>query len=988
MFFTALTIGFHMAEKLDAAAIEKKWQARWLEENIWQANRPEDISKPKFYLMFAYPGVSGYLHVGHMRGYTYSDVICRYKRMTGHNVLFPVGTHPTGNVAITPSRKIQRGDPDLLAILRDNGCDEDTIERLKDPEFLIDFFNDMYVNEYWKKFGFLADWHRFTTTTSPGYRKFIEWQFRKLNDIGMLTQKPYFGTACMNCGPVAVDASETDISSGGSAEKQEFTLLKFKFAGPGGNHGPDGNGSADGTDGKLYAVAATLRPETVFGQTNFWVNPDVEYVKASVGDETWILSREAAEKLSFQKADVRITGSVSGKSLIGRFVIAPMINREIPILPSKFTDPDFATGLVTSVPSDAPYDWMALRDLADNPGECAKYGLDCGMVKAIKPIPIIDSKGWGPEPAVEICEKMGIASQDDPRLEDATREIYKAGFHTGRMNERCGEFAGKPVFDAKDEVKEKMLAMGVADIMYDLSEPVTCRCGGKVIVKQIPDQWFIDYGHEEATAKTLARIEGMNIMPQEYKDNLPGIIDWFKERACARLGNWLGTPLPFDERWMIEPISDSTLYSAYYLVSNYVNEGKLAPENLTEEFFDYVYLGLGNPAEVAAGTGIEGAVLESVKADFDYWYPLDINLGGKEHQTVHFPVFLMNHAAILAPEHFPRGLFVNWWISGKAGKMSKSKGGAEPIPDAASTYTVDGMRLYYCHIANPHVDVEWDPAAVKNCRQRVERVWNFMNELMRMDGGAPAPIDSWLESRVHTHIGGASEAMGKIRLREAANIIYFDVLSDIKWYLRRGGKNAGLISRVLKAWIRMMAPFTPHVAEELWEMNGGTGLVSVAGYPMAGEFSTSPGSETSENYLRGVRDDITGILKMTGISPKRIILYTASSWKYDIQSQMVRGGKDMGAVMKDAMADPEMRGRSKQVGAFASKIAKEMKKHGDATSKIPEIDELAFLRSGADFLSAEFNCAVEVYSADDPEAPDPGGKKGAADPFKPAIFIE
>jgi leucyl-tRNA synthetase len=639
-----------MNRDYEPAVLERKWQDRWLQSGIWKADAQP--GKPKFFLMFAYPGVSGYLHVGHMRGYTYSDVITRYKRMSGYNVLFPVGAHPTGNVAITFSRKIERGNQVTLDILKSNGCTDEEIEVLKDPNQVVKFFSQVYINEYWKKFGFLADWERFMTTIDPGYKKFIQWQFRKLHDRGMLTQKPYFGTACLECGPVAVDASETDISQGGNAEKLEWTLLKFRM-------------------GDDFVVAATLRPETVFGQTNFWANPDVQYVRAKVGKETWIVSPQAAEKLSFQKNIVEIVGRIDGKDLIGKKVMAPVIDREIPILPSSFTDPDYGTGLVTSVPSDAPYDWIALQDLAKDEETCRMFGLDPEMVKAIKPIPIIDSKGWGPNPGVEICEKMGIADQNDPKLEEATKEIYKAGFHTGRMRENCAQFAGKPVIVAKEDVKAMMLEMGVADVMYDMSEPVICRCGGKVIVKQIPDQWFIDYGNPEVTDIAKSHVAGMNIQPQEYKDNLPGILDWFKERACARLGNWMGTPFPYDERWTIEPISDSTLYSAYYIISGMVNAGTLDPEKLDDSFFDCVFLGKGDPNDVAKATGLSADAISKVRSDFQYWYPLDINVGGKEHLTVHFPVFLMNHATIL-PDMLPKGIFVNWWISGKAGKMSKS----------------------------------------------------------------------------------------------------------------------------------------------------------------------------------------------------------------------------------------------------------------------------------------------------------------------------
>jgi len=214
-------------EQINLNKIENKWQDKWKKTKIFEASRDE--SKKKFMMIFAYPGISGFLHVGHMRGYSYTDIITRYKRMQGYNVLFPVGTHASGNQAIAFANKVKKKDKDWIEYLKRNGCPEKTIKSLTEPEKIVKYFNDVYVNEYWKRFGFLSDWRRFTSTIFPDYNKFIEWQFKKLNDLSLLVQKPYFATACLECGPVAVDPSETDISKGGNAEKQEFTLLKFRL---------------------------------------------------------------------------------------------------------------------------------------------------------------------------------------------------------------------------------------------------------------------------------------------------------------------------------------------------------------------------------------------------------------------------------------------------------------------------------------------------------------------------------------------------------------------------------------------------------------------------------------------------------------------------------------------------------------------------------------------------------------------------------------
>ncbi|MBI1968718.1 class I tRNA ligase family protein, partial [Candidatus Woesearchaeota archaeon] len=243
---------------LDWQKIQEKWQKAWAKAELGRAKAQKN--KEKFFMIFAYPGISGYLHVGHMRGFSYTDAICRYERLLGKEVLFPVGTHASGNQAIAFAKKVESKDENWLAYLRKNGCPEKTISKLSNPKEVIAFFNDVYVNHYWKRFGFLCDWERFTCTTFPDYEKFIHWQFRKLQQKNLLVQKPYFATACIVHGPVAVDPSETDISKGGTAEKQEYTLLKFSL-------------------GNDLLVAATLRPETIFGQTNLWINPEAQYVR-------------------------------------------------------------------------------------------------------------------------------------------------------------------------------------------------------------------------------------------------------------------------------------------------------------------------------------------------------------------------------------------------------------------------------------------------------------------------------------------------------------------------------------------------------------------------------------------------------------------------------------------------------------------------------------------------------------------------------------
>ena len=957
---------------LDFSKIEAKWRKAWYEARINESNMAP--GQKKFFMIFAYPGVTGYLHVGHMRGYTVSDAIVRYKLMTGHRVLFPVGTHATGNGAISFARMVEKGDPSTIEMLRANGCSDKIISLLRDPLEVVKFFNEVYVNDYWKRFGFMSDWRRFTCTIYPDYSKFIEWQMRKLKALGLLIQKPYYAPACIEHGPVAIDASETDISKGGNAEVLEYTLLKF-----------------DLEDGRKL-VAATLRPETVFGLTNFWINPEVEYIDLGVGGETWVVSRPAAEKLKLQKEDVRIIGSANGASLIGKRCKAPYTRKMIAIFPSKLCDPKVGTGLVMSVPSDAPVDWIGLVELKRDKASRSRFGITDEMIRDAQPVPIITTPGWGPLPAVEITEKMGISSLADPKLEEATREIYKSGFHRGVMNDRCGDFSGQPVEHAKDAMREEMLKSGQADMLYDLSEEVLCRCGNQVLVKKIPDQWFIDYANPALTERSKEHALTMKILPKEYFDNIQNVLEWYRERACVRLGNWLGTRFPFDPRWIVEAIADSTLYPVYYVLSRYANEGAIKAEGMSEAFFDYVLLGEGSPDAVSKQSGFPKKVLEEIRAEFEYWYPLDINLGGKEHMTVHFPVFLMNHVAVLRPQHWPRGIIVNWYITSTGAKISKSKGGAQPIPDAAERFGVDAMRLFYAHISSLYVDVAWEDEKVEAYRDRLERIWGFSEELMSINGSAESGIDSWLHARMQTRLASLHSYMAEFNMRSYSNDVYFEIPQDFRWYVKRGGNNKRSVRKALETWVALMTPVTPHVAEELWERLGKSPFVSLAQLPEGHIDESVLAEEAKEMLLANLMADVAEILKVTEIKARKIVLMTSPVWKHDLVLAALAQQQtklDISVLIRKALQEAKSAEAKKAILAFAKEMVAELPKlsSDDRRMLSVKIDELAVLTAARAFLKGQFGCEVSVFSAEDSAREDPKGKAKFAKPGRPAVYI-
>ena len=950
---------------LDHIQIQRKWIKKWEEAGLGKAE-PKKGSK-KFFMIFAYPTVSGFQHTGHMRGYSYADAISRYKRMKGFNVLFTAGAHSTGNGAIAKAHQIKTKKSNEIEDLRKRKLSDNEIQKLSDPLSYVDYFSKTYVEDY-KNFGFLGDWSRFTVTTNEDYKKFITWQFLKLKEKKLLIQKPYYASFCPNCGPVSIDPSQMDLLKGGNAEKQEFTLIKLKFG-----------------NGKQYLVAATLRPETMYGQTNVWIDSKEIYLKILVNDEVWIVSKECADKLKYQKENIQVTGKLKGKELLGKFCHAPALEKEVMILPSKFCNPNIGTGIVTSVPSDAPIDWMGLHDLQKSEELCKKYGIDNKDVLKIKPIPIINLEGYGKFPAVEICEKMNIKSQDDiEKLEKAKKEIYTLGYHKGLMAETCGKYSKMKVDQTKKLITEELIQNGDADIFYDLSEEVVCRCGRKVIIKKADDQWFIRYSDSRLTINSKKHAKSMRIEPETYYNSMQDALDWFEDRPCARQGKWLGTPFPFDKTYIIEAISDSTLYPLYYLVSKYVNNQTLNANNLTESFFDYVFLKKGNLKNVVKDSKVKKDILIKIQNDVDYWYPLDINLGGKEHQRVHFPPFVMNHVAILPKKYWPLGIFVNNWIMHTAEeKLSKSKGGAEPIPGMAKKYSVDAMRLYYSNTGSPFMDILFDQHSVFRYRERLEKIYSFIFNLDLKGKGTEGIIDQWLISKMNKSIKRMEAGMEAFSFKEYTDEAYYEMHKNLQWYLMRNGNNKKLIQNYLRVWVPLISIFTPFLAEEVWEKLGNKEFVSLQQFPHCKEKEILDDVEAHEDMLLQLREDITSILNLVNIkNPKCIKVFVADEWKFMffmMVREKLKETRDVGMLIKFFMNS-----KLKQHGQQIMKMLPGIVKSG----KIPLVpttheSEFSYLKNSAEFLEKEFKCNVEIIRENESEEE----KARQSLPSKPAILV-
>ena len=561
--------------------IEEKWQQKWEETKIFQ---PEpDKNKKKFFVTFPYPYMNGPLHVGHAFTASRVDAYARFKRMQGYNVLFPWAWHWTGQPLVGASQRVAKGDVEFIKALKEvDGVPEEELKKLADPLYMATYYtNESRIAA--KKLGFSVDWRREFNTVMPTYQKFIEWQYENLKAKNYVSKGTHPVVWCPKC---QSPTGDHDRQVGEGVTPEEYTLIKFRL------------------NEETFLPAATFRPETIYAVTNMWINPEATYVEAAVDKEKWIISEDAAEKLKEQGRQVEIKRKLKGKELIGKTFQNPITKNKFPILPGWFVDPKQATGVVYSVPAHAPYDWLALKDLQEKPEVLSEFGIKPQTVKDIKPISMIKVEGFGEYPAIEIVEQLGVKNQYDPKAEEATKILYKKEFHNGILKENCMEHSGKTVKEAKDALIGDFKKRQIADSMYDLPQEVVCRCLTPCIVKVLQDQWFLDYSNIEWKEKTKQALNQMKIYPPTATQWFITVIDWLKEWACARRTGF-GTPLPWGEGWIIETLSDSTIYMAYYTINKHIKQHNISPEALTREVFNYVFYGKGNVKEVAAKSTIK-----------------------------------------------------------------------------------------------------------------------------------------------------------------------------------------------------------------------------------------------------------------------------------------------------------------------------------------------------------------------------------------------
>lgn len=996
-----------MSGRIDWNSIESKWIERWEKQRIFESD--PDSSREKYFVTVAYPYPNSPQHIGHGRTYTLADTHARYMRMKGYNVLFPMGFHYTGTPILGMSRRVAANDAELMETFHTiYKLSDDVIATFVEPIKIASYFHDE-IKKGMKEMGYSIDWRREFTTIDRVYSKFISWQFRTLRKKGLIVQGSHpVGWCPRDQNPVSQHDTIGDVEP----DFNEYTVIKFMSGGGGGDD-----------DDLIILPAATLRPETLFGVTNMWVNPELDYVQAQVDGQTWMISKEAARKLEFLNHKVEIIKTLKGSEMIGWKATNPLNKTSVPIYPAYFVEADSGTGIVMSVPAHAPYDYQALEALKSDK-KLQQMFLISIDVDNVFPIKIIESETYTSGiPAAEAIEQVGALVQnnndDDKRLEKATSNLYSHEFYKGRMMQNTGRYAGMAVAVAKNEIKQDLLHSGLAETTYELvNKPVKCRCGAECVVKLLSDQWFLNYKDREWKQLAHECLSNMDILPQDIRQEFDYVIDWLRERACARKSG-LGTKLPWDKEWTVESLSDSVIYMAYYVIAKYVNSKAISDDNdnITDAFFDYVLLGSGSADQVAKECKVAAYTIEQIRNEFSYFYPVDSRHSGRDLVPNHLTFFIFNHVAIFDKKNWPRQIVVNGSVLMEGKKMSKSLGNIIPLRAAIREYGADTIRLAILVSAEILQDADFSFDTVRGIRLKLLGIFEMAEKCRSRSHEATKGHqdrdqqqqqqellmleDRWLVSRLQRTIAETSASMDRLRIREAIYHTLYSLDRDLQWYLKRAaarkrGNTTEMLAEFLNIQIRMLAPFAPFTAEEVWERMGNRQSITTARWPVAEEAKIDIVAEESEFLISSLLADVQNIVKVTKITPAKIVFYASAAWKAQVYkailANILEGRITFGQIMKQLITNPETakaKTDPKLVQKMMEDILSSPLEARNRRLKLTGFNEVTTVQDAQSLLSDEINKAqIAVYSEEDSAKYDPKARAHSARPFKPAIYIQ
>ncbi|TFK37610.1 hypothetical protein BDQ12DRAFT_736141 [Crucibulum laeve] len=1065
-------------------ALEKQYQDRWQSERLFEVNAPAPVDiaglsaaevkekYPKWFGNFPFPYMNGSLHLGHAFTISKIEFAAGYQRMLGKRVLFPHGFHVTGmpikasadkiiremelfgqdfenfeevQAKIDAEKELKEAEAEAATadktkakkgkivakstgltyqfqIMESIGVPRAEIKKFADPLHWLTYFPPIAIEDN-NAFGSRIDWRRtfLTTKANPYYDAFVRWQTNKLYKLGKIKFGERYTIYSPKDGQPCMDHDRQDGEGFGPVE---YTGIKMEVV----DWSPAAKEALEGKVGgrKIFLVAATLRPETMYGQTNCYVGPAIKYGVFAINDnEAFVCTLRAARNMAFQgtitpRGHIEQLAEIAGSKIIGTKIKAPFAtNPEVYVLPMDSVLPTKGTGVVTSVPSDSPDDYQTLMDLRKKP---EFYKIDPSWA-SIDPVPVISTPTYGELTAPTIVKQLKIQSQKDTKqLAEAKEIAYKEGFYNGTMI--VGEFKGQSVQDAKLKVRDSMIAAGLA---FPYAEPeglVISRSADECVVA-LMDQWYLDYGEASWRAQTEGLLAKMNTYTPETRNAFEKTLAWLNKWACARTYG-LGSELPWDPHFLVESLSDSTIYMSYYTVAQLLHEDSIdgskpgplgiTPEQMTDEVWEYIFCNGSFPSPAP----LPREKVDALKHEYEYFYPFDIRSSAKDLVPNHLTFALYNHAALFPEDKWPLSMRTNGHLMLNGKKMSKSTGNSLTLREAIEKFGADATRLSLADAGDGLEDANFEEKTANANILRVHTLLGWAEEMVKDEAtlrhGPRNYHDEVFEQEVNDLINITQSHYEATNYKDALKYGFYELQSVRDWY-REVTSDVGMHADLVMYWIRIAAllvtPVAPHFAEHLW-----SGILK---QPQSIQLALWPtplkpvdrNLIEAGNYMRGtiktIRDAEASLLKMMSKAkgkkapehlfdpkkPKAVRIYVATAFP-DWQDSCVQIVKESYAEEADKVDDARVKElliengliKDKKAMPFIQAFKKRMAQFGASTAfrRTLPFSESAVLQEILPYLKKSLNLSdTEVLSVDEARQKEgePGYTKSIIDSSEP-----
>ena len=771
--------------------VEKKWQQRWEERGAFQVT--EDPEKQKYYCLVMFPYPSGKLHMGHVRNYAIGDVLARFFKMQGFNVLHPMGWDAFGLPAENAAIK----------------------NRIPPAKWTWDNINSM--RSQLKSLGLSYDWSREVATCHPDYYRFTQWLFLQLYHHNLAYKKKQAVNWCPSCATVL--ANEQVVAGrcercDTEVEKKDLEQWFFRITAyadrlledlekiPG---WPDKVklmqtnwiGRSVGAEVRFTAENGkeikifTTRPDTIFGVTYMVLAPEHPLVEELIKDKP-----EAGKVREFiarvkKQSEIERTSAEGEKEGVftGAYAINPISKEKIPIWVANYVLMEYGTGAVMGVPAHDQRDLEFAR----------KYQL----------------------PVKVVIQPLG-RDMDAATMEEAYSE-------PGIMV-NSGEFDGMDSELARLKIIEYMKEKGLGE------EKVNYRLR----------DWLISRQRYWGAPIPIIYCDHCGIVPVPEKD----------------------LPVLLPENVAFEPTGESPLLKADSFINTTCPQCGAPARRETDTMDTFVcsswyFLRYCSPHEDQRPFDPEKVA---------YWMPVDQYIGGVEHAILHlmYSRFITKvlYDLNLVPVDEPfTNLLTQGMVLKDGFKMSKSRGNVVSPEEIIENYGADTARLFILFAAPPERDLDWSDQGVEGAYRFINRVWRLVQrvapevrERMEWDVASLSSAEKDLRRVVHRTIQRVEDDI-KTRfnfntavsaIMELTNALYHYVegIEQEQWH-------KGVLSEGLTTLALLLAPFTPHFAEEIWEVLGNEGSVHEQQWPQVDREALKEEEITIVVQINGrVRDHI------------------------------------------------------------------------------------------------------------------------------------